>query len=801
MARRALLIGSATGDLTGPANDTAAMAAVLARRGFQSVVCDGENASRAGILDAYERLIGRSRPDDAVVVYYSGHGSYAKDPSLADGMPGPGVVQFIVPTDYEASTEDDFRGIANVELSLLLNKLTARTRNCAVILDCCHSGTMSRDLETGAVARVWPRAVPPHLARAHLDSLHRNGTDLARLNATGNPDAVRIVACAPNQKAYETHNADDVVMGYFTDALTRVLDALGPESGRFSWATVTDRVRQLVLERCGVQRPEVEGPSEREVFGTGRVEQVAYLPASRQRRWVRIAGARLLGYGEGDEFTIHHEDALLGSVVVEWTDGHAVFGELRGPDPGLPLPVGARAQVLTTAVPALPVFLGTGSDALAERVQEDPALRPASAEEAGSVRVVAGSGGLALHDAIGPLSHPSPDDGHLLGDLKRIARARAMLRLSEDPGMALPVRVRVEPARVVDGIPRPLPGSGAVLHPGEAVCVTVHNDGAQYLYVSLLDVGISSQVTLLNPAHPSGVAIAPGTKYVFGGDDVTGALPGLELGWPSSVPRDHPRRESIVVLISEDRADAVLLQQGGVRGDRPPNRLEQQLRRLGAQDSRELVTPALTRPVRFAVRTIDFDVVPAPAPRAERAVFEVDGRPDPVASPGGTGKPSTVVLCLPALVVHHNRAFRSPDFRLDTLVLTTGADGKPAHHIHTARFRGAVDGTRLAVDGNPVFRGEVRERLDVAIWVSQDPEVDLDFSTVRGESAAPIVDSVEAVLSAASSRVTGLYRTGFRAGERFGVSRPAAETRVRTADFTFDLTIEPAPGSDPSSLG
>jgi hypothetical protein len=800
MARRALLIGSETGDLTGTGNDTAAMAAALARWGFTSVVRDGENASRAGILDAYERLISQTRPDDAVVVYYSGHGAYAKDPSLAEGMPGPGVLQFIIPTDFEESTEDDFRGIANVELSLLLNRLTARTRNTAVILDCCHSGAMSRDLETGGVAKVWPRAVPDHLARAHLDSLRRGGSDLSSLNPMGNPDAVRIVACATNQRAYEASNAEDVPMGYLTDALTRALNTLDPDAGRLSWATVVDRVRQLVLERCGAQRPEVEGPGERVLFGTEPVEHLPSLPASRQRQWVRIAGARLLGYGEGDEFAIHRDDNLLGVVVVEWTDGHAAFGKLRGPDPDRELPVGARARLVATTVPTLPVAIDAGLASLVEDVRADPALRVAAAGENGSVRVVADAGGVVLHDVIGPLNQPKPTPHQLLGDLKRIARARAVLRLSEDPGMALPVRVRIELARVVDGVPHPLPASGAALHPGEAVCVAVRNDGEQYLYVSLLDVGMSAQVTLLNPAHPSGVPIAPGKQYVFGGDDVTGALPGLELSWPSSVPPVSPRRESIVVLISEERTDAFVLQQTGVRDERPLNRLEQQLRRLGAQDSRELITPMLTRPVRFAVRTVDFDVVPTPAPLAEKAVFEVDDRPAPVASVGEIDAPARVAVRLPALVVHHNRSFRSQDFRLDTLVLTTGADGKITHHTHTARFTGTVDGTRLTVEGNPAFEGEVRDRLDIAVWVSSDDGTEVDFSAVAGEWPAQLVDSVEAMLTAASGQVIGLYRARFLAGERFGTDRLRAENSVRTKDFTFDLAIEELPTGGPSVL-
>lgn len=798
MARRALLIGSGTGGLAGTGNDTAAIAAALARWDFTPVVCDGENASRAGILDAYERLISQTGPDDAAVVYYTGHGAYSRDPSLADGMPGPGVLQFIIPTDYEESSEDDFRGIANVELSLLLNRLTGRTGNAAVILDCCHSGAMSRDRETGAVAKVWPRDVPGHLARAHLDSLHRGGFDLSGLHPGGNPDAVRIVACATNQRAYEAPNDEGMPMGYLTDALTRALNTLDPAAKPLSWATVVDRVRQLVLERCGVQRPEVEGPGERELFGTEPVDQVTSLPASRQRQWVRIAGARLLGHGEGDEFAIYRDDDLLGVVVVEWTDGNAAFGKLQGPDPDLELPVGAHARLVTTTVPTLPVSVDAGLASLMETVRTDPVLRVAAGDETGSVRVVASAGGVALHDRIGPLCQPKTAPQQLLGDLRRIARARAVLRLSEDPGMSLPARVDVGLARVVDGVAHPLPASGAVLHPGEAVCVMVRNESEQYLYVSLLDIGVSSQVTLLNPAHPSGVPIAPGKQYVFGGDDVTGALPGLELSWPPSVPPVQPRRESIVALISEDRTDAVVLQQKGVRDRRPLNRLEQQLRRLSAQD-RELITPMLTRSVRFAVRTIDFDVVPTPAPPREKAVFEIDARPSPVVL-NETNAPTRVVVRLPAVVVHHNRSFRSQDFRLDTLVLTTGADGKVSHKTHTALFTGTVDGTHLTVEDNPVFEGEVRERLDVAVWVSSDRGKKTDFSTIAGESTAQIIDSVEAVLTATSGQVIGLYRAGFRPGERFGAARLKAESTVRTTDFTFDLSIEEVLTRGPSVL-
>src|SRR4051794_34003179 len=101
VARRALLIGAQTGRLTGVGRDVATLAAVLAEWEFTSVRCAAENASRDGILDAYDRFIAETGPRDAVVVYYSGHGGYAEVPGDRQVPPHRRKFQFIVPTDYD----------------------------------------------------------------------------------------------------------------------------------------------------------------------------------------------------------------------------------------------------------------------------------------------------------------------------------------------------------------------------------------------------------------------------------------------------------------------------------------------------------------------------------------------------------------------------------------------------------------------------------------------------------------------------------------------------------------------------
>ncbi|GAA3448431.1 caspase family protein [Dactylosporangium matsuzakiense] len=256
MGRIALLIGAQTYRLTGVGNDVEAMAGALARRGFAVTRAEGPEAARAGILDAYERLIRDARAGDPVVVYFSGHGGLARPPRTA---PGP-KLQFLVPTDYDQSREGDFRGVTGPELSVLLVRLTSVTRNVTVILDACHAAHASRG---PVLVKALPRT--PYLdVAAHLERLRRCGLDTAARDALGNPDAVRIVACGREQPAFEFTNAAGHRAGVLTDALVAALAAAGERP--VTWAGLMAPVRERVRAAIPFQRPEAEGPALRALF-------------------------------------------------------------------------------------------------------------------------------------------------------------------------------------------------------------------------------------------------------------------------------------------------------------------------------------------------------------------------------------------------------------------------------------------------------------------------------------------------------------------------------------------------------
>jgi hypothetical protein len=122
------------------------MAETLEDRGFEVRVLIDEDATRAGIIAAYEKLIDETPrgSTDPVVIYYTGHAGRTP----LDGWEElerrgeRSHLRYLVPFDMAASSETDFRGLLFEELSALERRLTARTENVTTILDCAHSGTV-----------------------------------------------------------------------------------------------------------------------------------------------------------------------------------------------------------------------------------------------------------------------------------------------------------------------------------------------------------------------------------------------------------------------------------------------------------------------------------------------------------------------------------------------------------------------------------------------------------------------------------------------------------------------------------
>jgi hypothetical protein len=848
MARKALLIGSQTGELSGVENDIESMAAVLDRWGFASTRCVAANVCRAGILDAYERLIADARPDDAVVVYYSGHGGHGRQRNPDNHRQSGTALQFIVPTDFDESTEGDFRGIMSVELSILLARLTEQTKNVIVALDCCHAAHMCRGDERRLVVKAQPRPVPYDVLAHHFEGLLRRGKDFDIWQPPGNPWAVRIAACAPEQSAYEYTNADGIRTGMLTDALVAALTDAHAGALRVSWSRVVEQVRQRVLTYLPAQRPEAEGPAQRLLFETAEADAAAALPVLVSGDRVSLDGAPLLGVRVGDEFAVMPPDSTgpdhetrVGDVVIDEVQAMAASGVLRVLQPDAAVPLGARAYQTKAAAAAMPVRLpgdGRNPVVLAEAVERSPILRVAGADEPCSVKVRSDDAGeLTIWDGVGPLHQPRPADAagieHIMRNLKRVAWASSLRRLADDPVHALDVPIEVEFGLVNGGDAVPLPTSGAVLYVGQRIYLRVRNNGDERIYVSLVDIGVSSQVTILDTASPGGEAVDPGAEYTFGWNDFKGVLQGSKVTWPAGLVRATPRPETVIVLATSQPQNIRGLEQQGVRDAAlraprlveggPRSSLERLLDQIDHGGTRDL-TRKEGPSVRYTVRTVDFDLVPAPPPVAEDPEFQVDERPEPSVllwSPK-SAVPATVAVRLSDLMVHHNRAFRSADIRLDAMVLTRGPDQQPVYAAQTERFSNIRDGETLPLDKMLIYHGPVVDYLDIAVWVSRDATGSLaladlmqeklthpDVQRAMGQVGGILIGAPQAAMAVAAigasavlinaayhllTRIVGhsigLYRTTTLASERFGIGRPVDRCTVRAQDFSFAYLIE-----------
>jgi hypothetical protein len=610
--RRALVIGSQILGLTGVHNDVEAMETILSHYGFDVDRRIRGNASRDGILDGYRKLIVNSRSNDAAVVYYSGHGGFAINPT---GRPNqPKHLQCIVPTDWE--TGGGFRGILNVELSALMAELTARTKNVAVILDCCHAAQMSRAADPSALA---PRALPRAWADGVDDFLAHHPLDLSRMHVESNPDAVRLVATQADRSAYEAFqpkNGEFIRMGLLTRALQIALEEFG--DALLSWRTLAMRVRELVMNQHIEQRPEVEGPADRLLFSTAialRSDAVVFFYDGGRPS---LRAGRLLGARLGAVFDVlppGETDLNSGSVA------EATVTEIAGNISRVDLRVFPEAQPPLSGALAVPRKLPFPRARVAirgdvegivlwrdllrtSRFLEFVAGGPADFE------VVVDNRQLTLFDSDGiQIAHPEPDDhaGRQSTNTRLERWAKALALRDLQPGGFPPTVAAVYWGRVVNGEPIPIVG-GETLHVGDYVYVTVENRTDFDLYAAIFDIGVKGGVTLLTAATPTGRKIAVGASYTLG--ERFGIIEGLgPLTWPEEVPTSGARRESIIVILAEDWNDFQSFETAhdSTRGYRTPLELLLDSVRQGTMREIPASQPGGGR---YDVRVFDFNLSP-----------------------------------------------------------------------------------------------------------------------------------------------------------------------------------------------
>jgi len=533
---RALVIGAQTSGLAGVENDACDVAAWLAKHGLEVDLRIGRAATRDSMLDGLRALAAQIHDDEAAVVYYAGHGGLLEVPGEPLGRLG-----FLVPTDYEPRAP--FRGITETTWSALIAALTTRTRNVAVIHDCCHAARTVRSGDPQTRIRALGVARVGSIEIGNVGGVVR---DVAAYSL-GNPDAVRWSAASGDGPAWERADPSGRVRGVFTSILLSEADSIREQV--LSWAEWGRRVRARVLQATG-QRPEIEGATNRRVFGVDTVERPIRISVRPEGLRFVLAAGSVHGIERDD--MLRSATAPLPTAVVTRT---GLFeSELRIEHDSERV----RAFDAIVARRATRYSIGVHIDDLRVRAETAAAIDaaprlcvgpPASA----TARVHLERERLWLFAGDEPLCLPLPADRDgIAGAVVQLSRLAAVWALQRTAAQLAGTGRLAMTVERVGGAPGEL-ADGATISLGDRLCICLTNHTQRTLWLHVFAVGPGHALRVLGPIS-SGIYSRPRATEVLGGVPGLGRI-GFALPWPAAVPMDRARPMELMALATTAAAD------------------------------------------------------------------------------------------------------------------------------------------------------------------------------------------------------------------------------------------------------
>lgn len=567
----ALLIGSSHGNLDVTASAEAFYTWLLGH-GFaddriRRLV--GPQASRAAILAELRRLGDVEHGEEAVVVYYAGHGHLYRTEIGTDAAGFHAAHPMLVAADIDDSAGDILRSVFASELSRELRRIARRAANLTVILDCCHASGMVRlddDVEgedvgeqEGALHReACARIVERRLAATRDASPQLPTRPLSRLSER----VVVLAASSAGGRAYPDPETGRMI---FTDALLAALDR------QPTWDAVLAAIRGRIHETWPNQQPAVFGPRYRRPFtlveeppghDAYRVERVG-------ERLVLMAGA-LHGIDADDRF-----------------DLIAFGGADDGGSPARPERVELDRTVLAGSDVSGPCYARRtrrgAAAGVSVRCADDSMRRAlvamsvaAGLRDGGSPDDVAAhldvdGGSLRVRDCLGELVFVAPIDPlperALLACLRRLDIWRAVTRRVHETRTEHPLARCYELRWGVARGPEILaPRGPLVIRPGERLAVSLANldRGASELYAHVFRVRADREIEAWSAG--TGAHFLAARQSLDAADLSSGTARSLRVGAPTGLPPGAYSEWTLVCVSRESFEADVMATPPAARG-------------------------------------------------------------------------------------------------------------------------------------------------------------------------------------------------------------------------------------------
>lgn len=617
-----------------------------------------EQAKREAVINGFREHLRKAGPQDIAIFYYSGHGSQEQAPREFYSIEPDRLDETLV--CYDSRLEDGW-DLADKELSILIAEVASSGAHVLVILDCCHSGSGTREACLSPAGIRWTPAdarqrplesfIDP-LPRLVNRSLEENRSEF--LLPQGRH--ILLAACRPEETAKE-YAVEGQKWGAFSYFLHDTLSSIGRSlTYRDLFNQVCARVRASISQ----QTPQLEAVYSEDVdrpfLGGAVAERPPYFTAYFESFNWRLNGGSIHGLKNpiGNEQTalaLFPIDTPVSEMyLVHKAVALAFVQEVQPQSSRLEIRTGALNPSLTYKAIVTSAPLPTVSVRL-EGEAEGIALARAALEQAAPdgkpslfVRLVESEADVLLLAQDGQYLLVRPSDGHTLATFPigySDETARQAVQRLEHIARWITVRDLDNPLSglSLDALRLTILRDGMEMPPQEmlfsyryeggrwrkpAITVQVRNTSNRSLYCTALALGEDFSISCLFTPQPV-IRLEPGQEY---SQQVFGSVP--DNLWRQGIT-DY--QDILKLIVCTDAFDARLLEQGSLDTEHkiyrsadtaisrgPLNRLMHRLqtRTLSTLDEDEVLAEWRTEQAVLTIRRpLDTYVLP----RSGEAVF------------------------------------------------------------------------------------------------------------------------------------------------------------------------------------
>lgn len=568
------------------------------------ILQDGQ-ATREAVIAGFREHLAKAGPGDVALFYYAGHGSQEQAPPEFWHLEPDRLDETLVCYD---SREEGGWDLADKELAALIDEVSAGGAHVVVILDCCHSGSGTRDLDAQATA---VRRAPTDLRTRPIESFLVGATQAdalaSRRGLKGERTAwpvgrhILLAACRDEQEASEYHGGGRP-RGAFSYFLG---DTLRTATGPLTYRDLFARTDALLRSAIGGQSPQLEATDPQELdalFLNGAVRPAGpyFLVTRDHDGWLLHAGTvhglpcpsgtevlelALFPFDAGPE-ALRDRSRSVGTARAAEVGATTSRVAVEGVD-GAEVGASYKAVVTRHPLPALAVRL-EGPEAEGVRIarlaldgagpEGGPSLyvREAGVGEQAEFRLIARDGRFLIarpaddRPIVGQLDGLTEANARRAVDrLEHIARWTAAARLRNPASTIRPDELEVAIVRGESELSGPeirleYEREGAAWAP-PTFKVRLTNRGDRRLYAALLDLTETFKISAALQDGGS-IRLDPGQEaWAYRGRPIPASVPD-EL-WKQGVLE---YRDLLKIIVCTDEFDARLMQQPALDLPRPP---------------------------------------------------------------------------------------------------------------------------------------------------------------------------------------------------------------------------------------